>query len=86
MAIVSAGHRLMNLHLSNVFVDPTLRVDYRDYPTAKCFFRVSFYGRGNGGETLSVNARIWMNRSRTRKRKNPSLIPSPNQSQSRTVN
>lgn len=83
MAIVSAGRCRINLHLSNVFAELTLRVDHRDYPTAKRSFRVSFYGRANEYETLSVNVRIrMMSRSRTQKKRNPSL----NQSQSRTVN
>ena len=31
MTIVSAGRRQIDLHLSDVFVDSGLHVDYRDY-------------------------------------------------------
>jgi len=87
VTIASAGCRRIGLHSSNVFADPALHVDYRDYLLTKHSFYVSFCGRANGYETLNANARIWTTSlSRTQKKRNRSLIPSLNQSRSWNVN
>jgi hypothetical protein len=87
MTIVSVGRRRMGLRSSSVFADPTLHVDCRGYLSAKRSFHVSFYGRANVCEILNVNAKIrTMSPSGNQMKRNLSLIPSLNQSQSRIPN
>ena len=86
MSIFFVGRRRIDLHLSNVFADLTLRVDYRDCLPTKRSFRVSVYGQVNGREILNANATIRMtSRNRTQTKRNPSPIPSLHQSQSQIL-
>lgn len=78
ITIVPVGRRRIDLHSSNVFVDPSLHVDYL---SRKRSFDVFSYGQANESGTLNASARIRM----MSRRRNLNLFQSLNQSQSRTL-